>query len=110
MNIIKNLSKNTGEKGENQSSSSSASLSSRIGNLLLSLSRHSVLLRRFLGVRPAGEAVLVAALGMHAYDKTFSELSNPNTSVLRSMWLAARFGVCFAAAGSAVWRKADPVW
>lgn len=85
-------------------------ISSRIGNILLRLSHYSPLLRRFLGVRPPGNAQIVAALGVRVYDRTFSELMAPGTSIVRMIWLSVKFGVCLMGAGSAVWRKADPVW
>jgi hypothetical protein len=79
-------------------------ISSFMGSLLLRLSTHSTLLRRFLAVRPS-MTELPPALGPWSYPENWSQLSP-----LRQIGVAAQLVLSIAWKGTRTWAECDPVW
>lgn len=75
-------------------------ISNIMGSLLFRLSKHSVLLRRILAVRPRGIIQV----------PSYSTLGWEKMSVTRLTMMALWLGVAIPGAGTPAWREADPVW
>ena len=100
-------------------------ISSLMGSLLLWLSKHSVLLRKFLAVRPplraAGRVGLLgltngtgtplgAALGVLAPRAVFGSKSLGEMGLLKKLGVAGMLGLSVAWRGTYAWAECDPVW
>lgn len=78
-------------------------LSNWMGNMLLSLSRHSTLLRRFLAVRPP--------LRVGASTRTlYGNAPGAQHGVLHQLGTNLRVMMNIICGGTKVWAEADPVW
>ncbi|GJE92950.1 hypothetical protein PsYK624_091090 [Phanerochaete sordida] len=79
-------------------------LSSWMGGMLLSLSRHSGLLRRFLGVRPP------LRFGASSPRVLYGAAGAAQGGLLRQLGTNLRVMMNIIAGGTKVWAEADPVW
>ncbi|EGO28675.1 hypothetical protein SERLADRAFT_366371 [Serpula lacrymans var. lacrymans S7.9] len=81
-------------------------ISSLMGSLLLRLSRHSLLLRRILAVRPPlPRGVVLPPLG-----PMFNEKKWQTMGLAKQMGLAGVMGLTVAWRGTYAWAECDPVW
>jgi hypothetical protein len=81
------------------------SISNMMGSFLFRLSKHSTLLRRFLGVRPSLNSLLPPPLGPYTYDSNWRKLN-----LMRQLGLSIRLVMNATWNGTRTWAEADPVW
>lgn len=82
-------------------------ISSFMGSILLRLSRHSGLLRNFLGIKHplSSRTFLPPPLGPFSYEKPWRSLS-----VMKQISVALRLTVASLWGGTRTWAESDPVW
>ncbi|KAF8554282.1 hypothetical protein OG21DRAFT_1412900 [Imleria badia] len=99
-------------------------ISSLMGSLLLWLSKHSVLLRKFLAVRPPLRAAgrvgplglsgtgtpLGTALGVFGPRAVFGSNALGDMGLLKKLGVASMLGLSVAWRGTYAWAECDPVW
>ena len=79
-------------------------ISNLMGSLLFRLSKHSVLLRQFLAVRPSLNEQI--RMGLRS-----SQLGgHTETGWLKQLGMATRVALNLICGGSSVWVESDPVW
>ncbi|KAI0830210.1 hypothetical protein BC628DRAFT_1356923 [Trametes gibbosa] len=80
-------------------------IASRMGSLLLHLSRHSALLRAFLAIRPPGTGGLPPAR-----IQLFARAPDSHVGFLRRLGWGVLTGINVLCGGTPTWNTHDPVW